>query len=193
MSNLNDLVEKGFLILNFDENVSDYFKEYDTNQFDELYLKDSNWRCKIKKLREGVLFNLLCKYENLAFNMYENLLDIDLTEHYNCPESLSSIIYYDESEGFHGEHTDYGFFNVVLNNDGIDCMYYKEKDIWKLFNTKNQLLIMNGDAIEEISDGKLKAVNHKVIKPEGYERLIATKICYPKNKKQELESKTNWL
>ena len=49
---------------------NDYFKEYDTNQFDELYLKDSNWRCKIKKLREGVLFNLLCKYENLAFKMY---------------------------------------------------------------------------------------------------------------------------
>ena len=55
------------------------------------------------------------------------------------------------------------------------------------------MIIMNGDEIENISNGKLKAIKHKVIKPEGYERHIVTKICYPKNKKHELSKKVNWL
>ena len=72
-------------------------------------------------------------------------------------------------------------------------MYYEDNGEWKLFNAKNKMIIMNGDAIEEISNGELKAVKHKVIKPAGFERFIATKICYPKNRKEELENKVNWL
>ena len=33
-----------------------------------------------------------------------------------------------------------------------------------------------------------------VIKPYGFERYIVTKICYPKNQKEELSNKqSNWL
>ena len=52
---------------------------------------------------------------------------------------------------------------------------------------------MNGDEIEKLSKGKLRAVKHKVIKPYGFERYIVTKICYPKNKRDELSTKVNWL
>ena len=81
----------------------------------------------------------------------------------------------------------------MLNDDSMDCMYYKD-DEWKLIESKNKMIIMNGEKIEELSNGKLKAVNHKVIKPYGFERYIVTKICYPKNQKEELSKKqSNWL
>lgn len=143
-------------------------------------------------MKDGKLFDLLLKYEKMAFEIYENILNIDLIQHYNSEESLSSIIYYDNNSGFHGEHTDYGFFNIVLNNDSNDCMFYELNNEWKMFETKNKMIIMNGDEIEKISNGRMKAVNHKVIKPYGFERYIVTKICYPKNKKEELLKKVNW-
>lgn len=191
----NNLVKNGFTVLNYDENLSDYLTSYDTSDFKDLHLKNTSWKCKIKKLNEGRLFDLLCKYEKIAFQWYETILNINLSHHYNSQESLSSIIYYDINSGYHGEHTDYGLFNIVLNNDSEDCMYYKDKNKeWKLFKSKNKMIIMNGDAIEKISNGKMKAITHKVVKPHGFERYIVTKICYPKNQKEELSKKqSNWL
>ena len=188
-----DLIKDGFVVLDYDENISDYLQEIDEKEYEDLYLKDSDWRCKVHKMKSGKLFDLLLKYEKMAFEIYENILNIDLIQHYNSEESLSSIIYYDNNSGFHGEHTDYGFFNIVLNNNSDDCMYYESNNEWKLFKTKNKMIIMNGDEIEKISNGRMKAVNHKVIKPYGFERYIVTKICYPKNKRDELLKKINWL
>jgi len=186
-----DLVKDGFVVLDYDENISEYLEQTDQKQFDDLYLENSNWRCKIHKMKSGELFDMLLKYERMAFEIYENILNIELIHHYNSEESLSSIIYYDKNSGYHGEHTDYGLFNIVLNDNSDNCMYYKNKE-WKLFETKNKMIIMNGDEIEKISKGKLKAVKHKVIKPYGFERYIVTKICYPKNKRDELLKKVNW-
>ncbi len=187
-----DLIQNGFVVLDYDENISEHLQQIDKIQFEDLYLKNSNWRCKICKIKDGKLFDVLLKYEKMAFQIYENILNINLIQHYNSEESFSSIIYYDKNSGFHGEHTDYGFFNIVINNDSEDCMYYKSNNEWKLFNAKNKILIMNGDEIEKISNGKMKAVNHKVIKPYGFERYIVSKICYPKNKRDELLKKVNW-
>ena len=186
-------MENGFIILDFEEDLNDYIKSFDTNTFNDLHLENTSWKCKIKKLNEGKLFELLCKYEKQALEFYERILDIKLSHHFNSPESLSSIIYYDINSGYHGEHIDYGLFNIVLNNDGLDCMYYKD-DEWKLIESKNKMIIMNGEKIEELTNGKLKAVKHKVIKPYGFERYIVTKICYPINQKEELSNKqSNWL
>ena len=186
-------MENGFIVLDFEEDLNDYIKSFDTNTFEELYLENTSWKCKIKKLNEGKLFEILCKYEKIAFELYEEILDIKLSHHINSRESLSSIIYYDINSGYHGDHTDYGLFNIVLNDNSMDCMYYKD-DEWKLIESKNKMIIMNGEKIEELSNGKLKAVNHKVIKPYGFERYIVTKICYPKNQKEELSKKqSNWL
>ena len=60
-------MENGFVILDYEENLSDYLKSYDTNTFDDLYLENTSWKCKIKKLNEGKLFEILCKYEKIAF------------------------------------------------------------------------------------------------------------------------------
>ena len=187
-----DLIKAGFVVLDYDENISDYLQEIDEKEYEDLYLKDSDWRCKVHKMKNGKLFDLLLKYEKMAFEIYENILNIDLIQHYNSEESLSSIIYYDNNSGFHAEHTDYGFFNIVLNNNSDDCMYYESNNEWKLFKTKNKMIIMNGDEIEKVSNGKMKALKHKVIKPKGFERHIVTKICYPKNKRDELLKKVNW-
>ena len=190
----NNLINNGFIILDYDENLNELLLSYDTNTFKNIHLPLSSWKCKIKKLKQGKLFEILMKYEKLAFKLYEDILKIDLEQqHYNSDESLSSIIYYDNNSGYHGEHTDYGLFNVILNNNSMNCMYYEENGNWKLFESKNKMIIMNGDEIEKISDGKLKAVNHKVIKPRGFERYIVTKICYPKNQRNELLKKNSWL
>ena len=167
-----------------------YLKEYKIEDYENLHLEATNWKCQIKKLTEGKLFDLLCTYEKLAHKIYQDILDVDLSEHFNCTESLTSIIYYNKDEGYHGEHTDYGLFNIVLNDDSENCMYYEDNGEWKLFDAKNKMIIMNGDAVREYG---LKAVKHKVEKPAGFERYIATKICYPKNKKEELVNKVNWL
>ena len=190
----NNLINNGFEILDYDENINELLLSYDPITFKNLHLKTSPWKCKIKKLKQGKLFEILMKYEKLAFKLYEDILKIDLEQHYNSDESLSSIIYYDNNSGYHGEHTDYGFFNIVLNNNSMNCMYYEDNGNWKLFESKNKMIIMNGDEIEKISNGKLKAVKHKIIKPHGFERYIVTKICYPKNQKEGLSKKqSNWL
>ena len=108
-----DLIQNGFVVLDYDENISEHLQQIDKIQFEDLYLKNSNWRCKICKIKDGKLFDVLLKYEKMAFQIYENILNINLIQHYNSEESFSSIIYYDKNSGFHGEHTDYGFFNIV--------------------------------------------------------------------------------
>ena len=92
-----DLVKDGFVVLDYDENISEYLEQIDQKEFDDLYLENSNWRCKIHKIKDGKLFDILLKYEKIAFEIYENILNIDLIQHYNSDESLSSIIYYDNN------------------------------------------------------------------------------------------------
>ena len=67
----NNLVKNGFTVLNYDENLSDYLTSYDTSDFKDLHLKNTSWKCKIKKLNEGRLFDLLCKYEK-TLNLKRN-------------------------------------------------------------------------------------------------------------------------
>ena len=64
-------MENGFIILDFEEDLNDYIKSFDTNTFNDLHLENTSWKCKIKKLNEGKLFELLCKYEKQALEFYD--------------------------------------------------------------------------------------------------------------------------
>ena len=56
-----DLIKDGFVVLDYDENISDYLQEIDEKEYEALYLKDSDWRCKVHKMKTGKLFDLLLK------------------------------------------------------------------------------------------------------------------------------------
>jgi len=74
----NNLINNGFIILDYDENLNELLLSYDTNTFKNIHLPLSSWKCKIKKLKQGKLFEILMKYEKLAFKLYEDILKIDL-------------------------------------------------------------------------------------------------------------------
>ena len=42
-------MENGFIVLDYEENLFDYLNSYNTNNFDDLYLENTSWKCKIKK------------------------------------------------------------------------------------------------------------------------------------------------
>jgi len=177
----DEIVDKGYAIFKYDEPW--YTHLYLGMVFQPLKKKD--WECEICKITSGPIYNILRKYEYLAFGIYEEIINEHLYEHYESPGSMSSILYYGHNDGFHGEHTDWGFFNVLLFDESPNCFYVNDD----LVDCQGKGVILTGEGMEKYG---LTATPHKVIKNSGYERYLATRQAYPIDKLQELDDKGGW-
>tara|TARA_B000000532_G_C18868313_1_gene407290 strand:- start:308 stop:871 length:564 start_codon:yes stop_codon:yes gene_type:complete len=187
---MSKIFDKGYNILDIPEKWS--FDGENVNEYEDLLFDDNwYWKCKIQKnVKNNSILNIFNKYEPIIADIIRKDYNIDFT--ISAELSLTSIIYYDDKKSSHDAHKDYGIFTMLLNDNSPNCLFYLD-ETWKLMNiNKNSIVIFAGEELEKICD--VSAIEHKVEKPENFCRFSATRIVWPKNKKNELANKKlTWI